>query len=288
MREPFVIALLVILVLTTLVSWSYRGLLMSVAVRFLASSASNPAKRHGLLIRFGAHQGGWIKLTLQADLSKTLSQVLGRPLQAVAYSRFGGFNLSRVYSDFLNPDSPYYQAWLGAYAVFDDDGRQAFGFDNNGTFIAEEALAVLEADQRLVYSSAGCPRRFPDGNTVRVIGELRGEQQEVDDVSWWTITGNAETCSAYHRGGAPEGDRLRSKVYGVVPASAAHDVDDFHPLHYRGEFYLRYFPQYGATCAKFYIYPRYVDQHGRQIDKGDQIAAECRELLRGITFSKRQ
>jgi hypothetical protein len=286
MGQPFATALVVIVFLAAVVAWFYRGLLMSLIVRLLASSLPNAAKRHGLVIRFGAHQGGWIRLTLQADLGKTLSQIVGRPVEAAAYSRFGGFNLNHAYSDYMNPDSPYYQAWLGAYVVFDDQERQAFGFDERGGFIPEEVIAVLEADQRLVYRSTGCSHKFPDGNVVRLTSKFIGEQREVSGQSWCRISGEAETWSAYHRG-TPEGSSLRGRVYGAVPSSAEHDVDDFHALRYRGEFWMRYFPEYKAICAKFYIYPYYDDRYGREATRGEQIVTECQELLKGITFSER-
>ncbi len=286
MEGFFITALPAILFLAAVVAWLYRGLLLSLMVRILASSLPNAATRRGLAIRFGAHQGGWIGLTLRANLGKALSQVVGHQVEAAAYSRFGGFNLNRVYSDFMNPDSPYYQAWLGAYIAFDGEDAQAFGFDERGGFVPEEVTAVLEADQRLVYRSAGCPRRFPNGNAVSVTSEPIGEQREVDGQTWWRITGEAETWSAYHRGSSPQASRLRSRVYGIVPRSEEHGVDDFHPLRYRGEFWMRYFPEYEATCAKFYIYPYYSDRRGRTVTKGEQIVAECQELLKDITFSK--
>jgi hypothetical protein len=286
MGGPLVIALVAIVSAAITVAWLYRGLLMSLIVRLLASFLPNAAKRRGLIIRFRTHKGGWIRLTLQADLGKTLSQVTGRPLEAAAYSHFGGFNLSHVYSDFMNPDSPYYQAWLGAYVVFDDEERQAFGFHERGGVIPDEVMAVLEADQRLVYRSARCPHRFPDGNVVRLTSELLGDQIEVGEQSWWRVTGEAQTWSAYHRS-TPEGSSFRSRVYGIVPSSAEHDVDDFHPLRYQGEFWMRYFSEYKATCARFYIYPYYIDRHGREVTKGEQIVGECQDLLKGITFDKR-
>jgi hypothetical protein len=286
MREFFVIASVVVATVATVLAWLYRGLLMSLAVRLLAASLPDAARRRGLQISFGSHQGGWIRFTLRADLGKALSEVLGRPVEGAALSRFGGFSLSHIYSDFMNPDSTYYQAWLGAYVVFDDKDRRAFGFRDQGDYVSEEALVVLEADQRLVFRSAGCPHEFPDGNVVRLRDELAAEQLELDGLSWWRITGEAETWSAYHRGTVPEASGLRSRIYGVVPSSAKHDVDDFHPLRYRGEFWMRYFPEYEATCAKFYIYPCYIDRYGGEVTKGEHLVAECRELLATITFSR--
>jgi hypothetical protein len=288
LTQLLLVALALVLFFVVLLAWLYRGLLTSVAVRLLASRLPNPAKRRGPTISLGDHDGAWIRIGLQANLGKTLSQVLGRPVEAVAYSRFGGFNLSRLYSDFVCPDSPYYQAWLGAYVVFDDEKRRAFGFDELGDFVPDEVLAVLEADQRLVYRSAGCPRKFPDGNLVRLRGELTGEKVEQAGLSWWCISGEADTWSTFHRGASPEASRLRSKVYGVVPASAAYEVDDYHPLCYRGEFWMRYFPEHNATCAKFFICPFYVDRLGREVRKGEQIVPECRELLKNITFAQSQ
>src|SRR4030042_409092 len=149
--QPSLVALLLILGAGAASAWLYRGLLLSLAVRLLASRQPNAAKRHRLQIRFGQHHGGRTRLTLQANLAKTLSEIMAHPIEAAAYSRFGGFNLSRLYSDFMNPRSPYYQCWLGAYVVFDSELRRGFGFDDQGTFVADEVLAALEADQRLGY-----------------------------------------------------------------------------------------------------------------------------------------
>jgi cob(I)alamin adenosyltransferase len=283
--QPILVALLLVFGAGAAFAWLYRGLLLSLAVRLLASLLPNAAKRHALQISLGPHRGGWIRLTLQANLGKPLSEILGFPLEAVAYSRFGGFNLSRVYSDFMNPCSPYYQCWVGAYAVFDSEHRKGFGFDERGTFVADEVRAALEADQRLVYRSAGCPHRFPDGNTVRLRGELRAERLEIDGLSWWRIRGEADTWSAYHKGSSPQASRLRSKVYGLVPGSEQHQVDDYHPLRYQGEFWLRYFPELQATCAKFFVWPTYKDRDGHEVSEGQHAAGMGGELLRSITFT---
>jgi cob(I)alamin adenosyltransferase len=283
--QPILVALLLVLVVGAAFAWLYRGLILSLAVRLLASILPNAAKDHGLQINLGPHRGGWIRLTLKANLGKPLSEIMGYPLEAAAYSRFGGFSLSRLYSDFMNPRSPYYQCWVGAYVVFDNERRKSFGFDDQGRFVAGDVLAALEADQRLVYRSAGCPHRFPDGNAVRLRGELTGERLEIDGLSWWRILGEADTWSAYHKGASPQASRLRSRVYGLVPHSEQHPVDDYHPLRYQGEFWLRYFPEFQATCAKFFVWPRYTNQEGNDVCQGQHVAAECDVLLRSITFT---
>ena len=275
--------LVLIAVLALVAAWPRRGWVRSAGVRRLAAALPNPAKLHGLNIDIPVDRGAWTRLTLKVDLSPTLSEVVGYPVEAAAYSHFGGFNLSRVYSDFVNPDSDYYQAWIGAYVVFDGDRRTHFGFDDEGQLVQQEALDVLEADQRLVLGGAGCPNWFPDGRRVRPIGDMTATEAVTAGERWWRMDGKAETWSAYHRGS--RGRHWRSEAgYGRVPDDATHPVDDFHPLSYSGSFWLRYFPEWQATCAKFYIYPEYTDKHGQLVTKGKQVESECRAIVDRISF----
>ncbi len=273
-------------VLAVALGWRGRGLVKSVGMRRLAAALPNPAKRHGLNITIPIDRGGWTKLTLKIDLSPTLSEVVGYPVEAAAYSHYGGFNLSRVYSDFVNPESNYYQAWIGAYVVFDSERRRHFGFDDGGRPVQQEALDVLEADQRLVLGGAGCPNRFPDGRRVRLSGDMTATEIDRDGERWWRLDGKAETWSAYHRGSS-RGGRWRSAAgYGRVPDDAPHPVDDFHELTYSGSFWLRYYPEWQATCARFYIIPEYADRGGRPVTKGRQVEGECQAIVERIVFAK--
>jgi hypothetical protein len=265
-------------------AWPRRGHVRSVGIRRLAAALPNAAKRHGLNIHIPAQRGGWIRLTLKADLGPTLSEVVGYPLEAAAYSHFGGFNLSRVYSDFVNPDSDYYQAWVGAYVVFDSERRTHFGFDDEGRTVQQEALDVLEADQRLVLGGAACPNNFPDGRRVRLTGDMTAVEVESQGENWWRMDGEAETWSVYHRGSSAGGHWRSEAGYGRVPDDAPHPVDDFHPQTYKGSFWLRYYPEWRATCAKFYILPEYVDRDGQPVTRSRQLEPECREIVEGITF----
>jgi hypothetical protein len=258
----------------------------SVSIRRLAAALPNPAKRHGIDIRIPVDQGGWTRLTLKVDLSASLSEVVGYPVEAAAYSHYGGFNLSRVYCDFVNPDSNYYQAWIGAYVIFDGPQRKHFGLDEEGKAAEQDALDVLEADQRLVLGHAGCPNRFPDGRLVRLIGSMTATEVDTGGERWWKMDGKAETWSAYHRGNSPDGHWRHYTAYGRVPDDAPHPVDDFHALNYSGSIWLRYVPEWQATCAKFYIYPDYSDNYGQSVTKGQQLEGECQAIVDRIAFSK--
>lgn len=266
--------------------WRGRGLVKSLGLRRLAAALPNPAKRHGIEIAIPIDRGGWIRLTLKADLSASLSEVVGYPVEAAAYSHYGGFNLSRVYCDFVCPRSAYYQAWIGAYVIFDSEQRKHFGFDDAGRPLQQDTLDLLEADQRLVLGDAGCPNRFPDGRLITLVGDMMASEVEVAGQRWWRLDGKADTWSAYHRGNSPRGHWPHYATYGRVPDDAPHPVDDFHPLTYSGSVWLRYYPEWRATCAKGYIYPEYTDRDGLRVTKGQQVEGECRAIVERITFAK--
>ena len=253
----------------------------------VAGALPNSARRHGIDIHIPTDGGGWIRPVLKVDISAALSEVVGYPLETTAYSRYGGFNLNRTYSDFVNPDSDYYQAWVGAYVVFDSERRKHFGFDEAGKPVQQEALDLVEADQRMALGDFGCSHWFPDGRRMRAIGDLTGTAVDRDGEQWWRMDGKLETWSGYHRGKSPTGRLPHYWGSGVVPKDANHPVDDFHPLIYTGSVWLRYRPEWGATCGKFCVWPEYTDRDGNHVTKGRRLQGECQAILDGITFVKR-
>jgi hypothetical protein len=278
--------LLLLAVVAAALGWLGRGLVRSVGMRHLAAALPNPAKRHGIDIRIPVDRGGWTRLTLTADLSASLSEVVGYPVEAAAYSHYGGFNLSRVYADLVNPDSHYYQAWIGAYAMFDSEQRKHFGFDDEGKLVQQDALDVLEADLRLVLGAAGCPNKFSDGRFLRIVGDMTAIEVDIAGQRWWRMGGKGETWSAYHRGNNPHGHWSHYANCGRVPDDAPHPVDDFHPLTYTGVIWLRYFPEWEATCAKGYMYPEYTGRNGRTATKGQELGGECQAIVDRIVFAR--
>jgi len=282
------LALALLVVAAVALAWPRRFVLASTFMRLAAAAQPNPAKRRGIDMRFPVRGTGWIWPTLKVDLSASLSDVLGYPVEAAAYSHYGGFNLSRTYADFVNPDSSYYQAWIGAYVIFDNEQRKQFGFDGGGQPMRQDALDVLEADQRLVFWAAGCPNKYPDGRLVRPVGEWTAAEVDSGGERWWRLEGQAETWSAYHRGKTPDGNWRHYWASGQVPVDAPHSVGDFHPLTYSGSIFLRYRPEWQATCAKFYIYPEYSDRNGKKVSKDRQVEAECESIMDKIAFVKKR
>ncbi len=268
-------------------AWLYRRSFTSKAMLLAAHALPNSAKKHNLGVTIPIPEGSaWIKPTLHVDIGDSLSEVVGYRIESTAFSHYGGFKLSRTYSDFVNPDSEYYQAWVGAYYVFDGEAREHYGFDEEGELVPSDALDLVEADQRMALGDFGCPNWFPDGRRLRLNGELTTSQVERRDGPWWRVDGKVETWSGYHRGKFPEGKLPHYWGSGVVPADAAHPVDNYHPLTLTGSVWLRYRPKWRATCGLFYVVPEYVDNEGRKVTKGLALKPECESIMDGVTFKE--
>lgn len=264
-------------------AWAGRAALKSLIIRALSLRIPNAATRRGVGVDLGPARGRWMGLPLAADLGPTLSEVVGAPVEAAAYSRFGGFALGRRHSAYLDPSSPYYQAWLGAYVVFDSPERPPFGFDSEGNLRPSDVIDALDADQRLVYRSIPCPYRFEGGRTVRPISDLQAEPTTVDGQGWWRLIGEAETWSTYHRPGLAGVKRRARWLYGTPPNSSI-ALPDFPPIRYAGEFWLRHDPALGATCAAFLVAP-YQRSPGTAPPSSQPLLLAARPLLRQVRFS---
>ncbi len=256
----------------------------SVAVRLLARGRLRPAGRRGVVISSAIDRGAWVRLGLAADLSRPLSSVAGRPLEAVAYAHFGGFG-TRPFAAFMDPASAYYQAWLGAYAVFVSDGPP-FGYDERAQPQPEAAYQLLEADQCLVLRSCGLMPLDDPRPRVRPLGQPEVDQVVAWAANWVRVRGSGETVAAFERGSWSASRRARW-LYGVVPTDLGVPVRDFHPITSHATLWYRYDPSLGATVAKFYVYCDFVDDAGQRWQRGSAIAAECEALLDGVRCDRR-
>ena len=102
---------------------------------------------------------------------------------------------------------------------------------------------------------------------------------------WWKLRGEAESWSNYCRGGQSS-NGWGHALYGVVPADDKHDVDDFHPLRYQGEFRIRHDETLAATCCAFLIAPRFVDRGGRERFPGLSLLTEVADRLSLVRFGR--
>ena len=257
----------------------------SLAIRLLAAGQPDPVRARGVRVSTAIDRGDWTRLRLAANLSGPLSAAANRPLVAVAYSHFAGFG-GRPYAAWLDPRSSYYQAWLGAYVVFAEEGP-AFGFDERERPTPQAALQLLEADQRLVLDAAGLLPREDQRPRVKLVSDLDVEQVISWAGNWVRVRGTGETASAFQRGGRLARRRARW-LYGVVPEDFEADVQDFHLLRCHASLWYRFVPALRATVAKFYVYAEYVDALGERVALGERIAGECEALMDGIRFDWHQ
>ncbi|MHB1131263.1 MAG: hypothetical protein ACYC4L_02625 [Chloroflexota bacterium] len=255
----------------------------SAAIRLLSHRVQrNVAVERGVAISSSIDRGEWVRIPLVADLSEVLRSVTSRPISGVAWSHFGGFG-GRPYSAWLDPTSPYYQAWLGAYVVFVDDGGPPFGFDRTGAPDDAAVGQLLEADQRLVLNSAGLMSVADPHPRVAVAEGIQVEHVVAWGGDWVRFGGAGETVSAFQRAGHLAGRRSRW-LYGVAPNNLAGYVQEFHALTYLARVWLRYEPEKQATLAKFYVLAEYEDGSGRRWSRGRELESECRGLLDRIRF----
>ena len=255
----------------------------SAAIRALSHRRRDVAKERHVAITTSVDRGEWVRLPLQADLSAALTAVAGRPLAAAVHSHFGGFG-GRPFSAWLDPESPYYQAWLGAYAVF-ADGNPPFGFDVHGKPQPEAAVQLLEADQRLVLDSVGLVPVDDPRPRVRTLGELAVEHVVAWGGDWVKVSGAGETTSGFQLEGQMASWRSRW-LYGVVPAGYCRCVQEFHPVTYHASLWYRYDAALEATVAKFYSLVEYVNVGGQVWRRGLELEDECLALLDRMRFDR--
>jgi len=185
-------------------------------------------------------------------MSQALSKIVGYPVEAVAFSRFGGFNLDRRFSDFQNPAAP---------VIRHGTERTSSSTASTGSALALRLMAASEHKTAWMHwrptngwffenaafhlslpTAAGCGRRV---SMKKALVEKEGQV-------WWRLTGEAETWSTYHPGKtAGEDWKFGWWLTGRVPAGADHGVGDLHPLTYHGEFWVRYEEAWRASCCKF-------------------------------------
>jgi hypothetical protein len=268
---------------TLSVTWPRRAALISSGIRSLSRRKPNPATARGIRVDLGRSRGLWSATSLAADLSPHLTKLLGERTEGAVYSRFGGFTRGRPYSAFLDPESPYYQTWLGAFILFDRPRRRPVVGKGEQPDLVELGH-VLDAIQRLVYVPAGCDQHFEDGSAIRPLGQMTIQDLRQDDARFWRVTGQLESWSTYCHGGSPRAPRRGRFLFGKVPRKAPRLVDDFHPLTYSAEIWLNHDDSLGATCARFLFSPTFVDRGGQTRTPGQQLLSSAPSLFRQIRF----
>lgn len=288
MHKLWRVTLIVGLIVVCLFGWLWRAALANWAIcAAIRVTQYDPVRAQGVALAFPPPTPPWSAGILMGDLSSTLSEVLGRPMRASVYTRIAAALPGRGWSCFQDPDSPYYQVWVGAYVVLDgaegQSARQHFGLDGQGQPVLSECLALFEADQRLALPWAGCANHLPDAARVRGLTEtFLAERATVAGQACWKVSGVGETWALFHHGRTPAAAWPVYWFMGSVPRQQMTAVDDYPALRYHGVFYLCYEPALRASVVRFYIYPEYRDTQERQVEHGVEVIPTCEAVVSHI------
>ncbi|MCL1789744.1 MAG: hypothetical protein FWG40_00035 [Peptococcaceae bacterium] len=176
---------------------------------------------------------------------------MGRDVDLTILYNFGAFAWGDPYSSVLDPDSPYYSAFYGAYIVKDPQGP--FGFTAEGEADPRMLAMITSYDwSDLVLRSLGCASR------VTANDFLNGDYSETTDVSYAGLPGWIRMDCAFEGRGLWHAYRQNQQgylQYGMPPKEG--DGEDFAVLTLYGRAYMRYLEDYDVTL---YLYIMAADR----------------------------
>ena len=237
----------------------------------------NAGKARGVQVRLPRHVPGWMpqgtSIDFSSNLGSFLAEEVGHPCTGVNNYIQGAFTKYGC-SGLMDPTSPYYNAWVGCYVIFDDEHVTHYGFTDDGSPIVEILGAVAKSDQHIVLTGADCPRPFRfEMQDVR-IGRLQAADGE-----WVELHSEIETWSPFHQGRRPGASSKFYLSFGSPPPGVQFDVDEFHSITYIGTMLARYDPRLKATFCKFCNSARWTDRHGTIHSTEEMIGRQQREML---------
>jgi hypothetical protein len=237
----------------------------------------NSGKKRGATVELPRNVPGWMPRGVSIDFGSNLGQFLaeevGHPCTGVNNYIMGRFTRYGC-SGLMDPTSPYYNAWVGCWVIFDDEHGTHFGFDDKGSPLIEPLSAVAKSDQRIVLTGANCPQPFRFQLMHVHISTVREASGE-----WVKLQSEIETWSPFHLGRRPGAKGLFYTSFGSPPATAQFDVDEFHPTIYVGTMLARYDARLKATFCKFYNSARWVNRQGQKISTEEMIGDEQSDML---------
>ncbi len=245
----------------------------------------NVGKQRGVQVVLPRRVPGWMPQGVSVDFASNLGAFLaaevGHPCTGVNNYMMAAFTKHGC-SGLCDPTSPYYNAWVGCYVIFDDAHVTHFGFADDGSPIVETLGAVARSDQRIMLTGSACPHPFRfDLHNVRLT-TVRD-----DDGEWLQVQSEIETWSIFHQGRRPGASGHFYLAFGSPPESATFSVDPFHPITYIGTMQARYDARLKATFCKFCNAARWIDKAGVVHDTEPLIGQQQKEMLRATRIVER-
>jgi hypothetical protein len=255
---------------------SFNQLKSEIVARY-TNIQPNEGKRRGVQVVLPSHVPGWMPQGVSVDFASNLGRFLaaevGHPCSGVNNYIMGSFTRYGC-SALADPTSPYYNAWVGCYVIFDDANVTHFGFKDDGSPIVDTLGAVAKSDQRIMLTGANCPHFFRFE-----MHDLRSSTLHDVDGEWLEFRSNIETWSEFHQGRNPGASSRFYLLFGSPPPGVAFDVEPFHPVTYAGTMLARYDPKLKATFCRFCNSARWTDRNGAVHSTEDLIGAQQREML---------
>ena len=251
--------------------------LKSQAAAWYTNIQPNSGKEQGVQIALPRNVPGWMPRGTSVDFGSNLGRFLadevGHPCTGVNNYMMGAFT-DHGCSGLMDPTSPYYNAWVGCYVIFDDTRVAHYGFRDDGSPIMDVLAAVAKSDQRIMLTGTNCPHPF----RFDLVDVQLGHVQEPDG-DWVEFKSVIETWSLFHQGRRAGASGKYYISFGSPPPSATFDVGEFHPITYLGTMLARHDFKLKATFCKFCNSARWTDNTGKLHSTEELIGEEQRDML---------
>ena len=252
--------------------------LKSELVAWYTNVQSNAGKTRGVQVVLPRNVPGWmpqgIGIDFASNLGGFLAEEVGHPCTGVNNYIMGAFTKHGC-SGLMDPTSPYYNAWVGCYVIFDDEHVTHYGFQDDGSPIIDVLGAVAKSDQRIVLTGANCPHPFRFEMKDVHVSHVREADGE-----WVELHSEIETWSPFHQGRNPGAAGRFYLAFGSPPAAAQFDVDAFHPATYIGTMLARHDARLKATFCKFCNSARWKDRSGKVHSTEELIGKQQQDMMR--------
>lgn len=188
----------------------------------------------------------WFPFLMTFNDDAGFSRYIGKDVKLSILYNFGAFEYLKGASSYYNKDSPYFDAFYGAYAVKGSDF--IFGYNNDLSPDYNEMAKVPEYDMKvLVLESIGCNNSTFDFN----IDSTYKKNEFLGYNNWDVIEATITTNSPMH---SYKNNYQAYIQYGKPPKSL-YTGEDFPLVTVKGKIYARYFEEKKCTIFLYVIAP---------------------------------
>ncbi|MTI67689.1 MAG: hypothetical protein FH753_13970 [Firmicutes bacterium] len=246
-----IILIIIIALLNTNIYYTLRSYLIMYPYSRLKKSESLINKYDiKLKIPSGSYtkKKDWYPFMLYHNDYKGFSNYLNKDLSLTVVYNFGHFDLLEGFSSYYNENSPYYNAFYGAYIIRNNkNSENGFGFLDNGKIDTLEMGQLPKYDQtHLVLPSLGCP--IKDATFENTIKKIEYNVNYVNIPNWTKVNSIIKTNSPIHKYQSKQKGYIQ---YGIFNKS--YNGENFPKMILKGRIYAKYFEEYNLTIVLYMI-----------------------------------